>query len=259
MLVVVAAVVFVIKLKSGKYVETVVVTFDTDGGSSIEFQIIPKGETASEPEAPVKDGFSFDKWMLGQEAFDFGKALNESVTLKATWISIEPEPDKEDDKEDGKEQNEESSQSSSESGQEGMSQDDPPAEEDHTDYGVVVSASDILSGSGPIYGLLSNHPGILGTLKAAVQKGLAEGEIVGISVTYPDGTVINTGFVIYSTDITSLGSVYLPDARRVFIKGFCEGMYVGIWIKHPDGTEFSNGFAVSGGDLGYLEAIAAQY
>ena len=82
---------------------------------------------------------------------------------------------------------------------------------------------------------------------------------MGISVTYPDGTVINTGFVVWTTDVTAMGNIYLPEARRVLIKGFCEGMQVGLWIKHPDGTEFSDGFTVTGGDIPILEAIASGY
>ena len=252
MFIIALAVIFVvIKIKTAKPVETVVVSFDTDGGSSIDFKIIKKGEAVTAPDDPVKEGATFDRWMLNGEAYEFGMPVNESITLKASWIADQEEAaetaEEEEEKEKEEEKKEEQSQSSS----------SEPEFPDGVDYGIVVNVSSALSG--PVYSLGANHPGVLGTLKAAAQKGIAEGEIVGISVTYPDGTVINTGFVIWTTDVAALGSIYLPDARKVLIKGFCEGMQVGIWIKHPDGTEFSNGFTVTGGDIPLLESIASGY
>ena len=239
----------VIKIKTAKPVETVVISFDTDGGSSIDFQIIKKGDAASAPDDPVKEGATFDKWMLGDEAYLFGEPVNESITLKASWIADEEESVETAEEEEKKEEEKQDEQSQSGSSE--------PVFDDDVDYGLVVNVSSIING--PIYSLGANHPGILGTLKAAAQHGIAVGEIVGISATYPDGTVINTGFVVWTTDVTALGSIYLPDARKVLIKGFCEGMQVGLWIKHPDGTEFSNGFTVTGGDIPLLEAIASGY
>ena len=209
LLIIALAVIFVvIKIKTAKVVETVVISFDTDGGSAIDFQIIKKGDAASAPEDPVKEGATFDGWMLGEEAYEFGVPVNESITLKAAWISDDPLPEEDEEKEEDDKKDEQGQSSSS----------SEVVFDENVDYGLVVNVGAILSG--PIYTLGANHPGILGTLKAAAQKGIAEGEIVGISATYPDGTVINTGFVIWTTDITALGSIYLPDARKVLIKGF---------------------------------------
>ena len=245
-----ALLVIFIKIKTAKVVETVVVSFDSDGGSSVEFQIIKKGDAASEPKSPEKEGATFDRWMLGEKPYEFGAPVNESITLKASWIADKEEEEK-DEEEDEKKEEEQKEEQSSETAPPA-----PPAEE-YEDYGLVVNVTSIVNG--PIYSFGANHPNILGTLKAAVRYGIAVGEIVGISVTYPDGTVINTGFVVWTTDVTAMGNIYLPEARRVLIKGFCEGMQVGLWIKHPDGTEFSDGFTVTGGDIPLLESIASGY
>lgn len=72
--------------------ETVTVTFDTDGGSSVESQAIEKGTAVVKPDTPKKDGYIFDKWTLNGNAYEFGSAVNEDTTLKALWL--DPNADK---------------------------------------------------------------------------------------------------------------------------------------------------------------------
>lgn len=66
--------------------ETIVVSFDSDGGSSVDSQTINKGTTVSKPANPTKSGFIFVEWQLNGKAFNFGSNINENITLKASWI-----------------------------------------------------------------------------------------------------------------------------------------------------------------------------
>ena len=65
--------------------DSVTVTFDTDGGSTVESQIIAKGGAIVKPETPEKTGYIFDKWVLDGKEYEFGSAVNENITLKAVW------------------------------------------------------------------------------------------------------------------------------------------------------------------------------
>ena len=70
---------------------TCVVIFNTDGGSAIESQTINKGETATVPTAPEKEGFAFVGWYVDSEysaRFDFTKPVNSSCTVFARWVDI---------------------------------------------------------------------------------------------------------------------------------------------------------------------------
>ena len=71
-------------------VEKVTVTFDTDGGSTIAPVEIEKGQTVAKPDNPTKEGFTFAQWQLNGLIYDFSKAVNSDITLKATWEEIPP-------------------------------------------------------------------------------------------------------------------------------------------------------------------------
>ena len=61
------------------------VTFDSDGGSAVDSQTVRKGNTASEPAEPTKDGFVFYGWFLDGVLYDFNTAVRENLTLTAMW------------------------------------------------------------------------------------------------------------------------------------------------------------------------------
>ena len=62
------------------------VSFDTDGGSLVDTQYIPYGERATEPaQNPEKAHFTFDKWVLNNQEFDFSTRINDNIELLATW------------------------------------------------------------------------------------------------------------------------------------------------------------------------------
>ena len=61
------------------------VTFDSDGGSSVEAQNVESGKTAEKPTDPTKAGYDFGGWYNETTAFDFTKPVTEKINLKAKW------------------------------------------------------------------------------------------------------------------------------------------------------------------------------
>ncbi len=64
------------------------VTFETNGGSEVSRQIVVEGKTASEPEAPAKNGCSFVGWFTDEtleNEFDFATEITENLTLYARF------------------------------------------------------------------------------------------------------------------------------------------------------------------------------
>lgn len=63
------------------------VTFDTDGGGEIGTQKIEGGSyKVTQPEDPVRDGYTFQGWYLSDGTkYNFDSVLTESITLHARW------------------------------------------------------------------------------------------------------------------------------------------------------------------------------
>ncbi len=65
------------------------VTFNTNGGTEIEAQTVNDGETATEPEAPTKEGcYEFAGWYADEDlttTYDFGSAITDNITIYAKW------------------------------------------------------------------------------------------------------------------------------------------------------------------------------
>ena len=82
------------------------VTFQSNGGTEIDTQLVEAGGVASEPKEPERDGFEFSGWYtqeeLGEEyLYDFTEPVTENITLYAGWTVDEPEePDEPDVDED---------------------------------------------------------------------------------------------------------------------------------------------------------------
>ncbi len=75
--------------------ETVTVTFDSDGGSAVQSQIIPLGENATMPANPTKSAYIFDGWTYYQNGLEIDwdfeyMPVTQSITLKARWIPFYP-------------------------------------------------------------------------------------------------------------------------------------------------------------------------
>ncbi len=76
------------------------VTFDSNGGSVVEQQIVTAGERVSEPQIPIKDGYTFDGWYSDEELtvrYDFEIPVNSHITLYAKWTESSGTPGSSDD------------------------------------------------------------------------------------------------------------------------------------------------------------------
>lgn len=62
-----------------------VVSFDTDGGTSLEKQTVRENEKATKPSNPTKKGYVFDNWYLDDKKYDFNSNVTKDITLKAKW------------------------------------------------------------------------------------------------------------------------------------------------------------------------------
>ena len=85
-----------------------IVTFNSDGGSSVESQRIEKGKTAVKPTNPIKEGYTFSNWYNGNSLFDFSTPINSDITLKASWSKNLTEEGNSNNDESGEENNTES-------------------------------------------------------------------------------------------------------------------------------------------------------
>src|SRR5690554_686896 len=65
------------------------VTFDTDGGSLVDSQVIAKDGFVIEPEEPTKEGYTFVEWQLDGETFDFATPVTSNFVLTAIWEVFE--------------------------------------------------------------------------------------------------------------------------------------------------------------------------
>ncbi len=66
------------------------VTFDSQGGSSVEPQTVAVGECAVQPADPTRDGYTFTGWYADEactEAFDFSTPIMSNIILYAGWKS----------------------------------------------------------------------------------------------------------------------------------------------------------------------------
>lgn len=61
------------------------ITFDSDGGSVVEKQIVKRGEKVNKPTNPTRDGYIFIEWDLGSSIYDFSAKVTRNLILKAVW------------------------------------------------------------------------------------------------------------------------------------------------------------------------------
>ena len=80
----------------GGGVSSPIVKFETNGGSKVNSQTVKKGNLATKPDAPTKEGYIFDGWYTDKEltkVYDFAEKVTKSFTLYAKWTEIEKEPE----------------------------------------------------------------------------------------------------------------------------------------------------------------------
>lgn len=79
-----------ITLKAVWKVNEYTVTFDTDGGSEVPSQKVEHGKTVTQPQAPTKDGCTFDGWYLGDSEYGFDEPVTSNITITAHWTQEVP-------------------------------------------------------------------------------------------------------------------------------------------------------------------------
>ena len=68
--------------------EIYIITFDSDGGSTIPTQEVEEGNKVNKPNNPTKEGYNFIEWRLNDVKYDFESVVNQDITLKAVWEEI---------------------------------------------------------------------------------------------------------------------------------------------------------------------------
>lgn len=71
---------------TGCKTKTYTVTFDTNGGSTLNSVEIKKGETIENVNLPEKEGYIFVKWLKEGIEFDENTPVTDDITLTASWI-----------------------------------------------------------------------------------------------------------------------------------------------------------------------------
>ena len=66
-------------------IEKNTVTFEPNGGSTVDLQIVVQGDCATEPAAPTRTGYIFKGWQYAGEAFDFSTSITQDILLEAKW------------------------------------------------------------------------------------------------------------------------------------------------------------------------------
>lgn len=64
------------------------VTFKKDN-STYATEIVAEGNTTAVPEAPTKEGYSFEGWYNGDNKYEFTESVTDNITLTAQWKDIE--------------------------------------------------------------------------------------------------------------------------------------------------------------------------
>ena len=85
LLVVLAVVCFGMYFVYGSKFSEYKVTFDSDGGTIVQEQIVKKGEKATKPADPTKEKNDFVEWQLNGVAYNFDNVVSGNITLKALW------------------------------------------------------------------------------------------------------------------------------------------------------------------------------
>ena len=68
--------------------ETFTVTFDSNGGSSVNAQTVESGKTVAKPADPTRDGYDFEGWFTDEDLtikYDFNTPVTADITLYAAW------------------------------------------------------------------------------------------------------------------------------------------------------------------------------
>ena len=65
--------------------KTYKVSFNSNGGSNVETQLVKAGKKVTKPSVPKKVGYKFVSWQKDDVDFDFDTVIKEDIVLKAKW------------------------------------------------------------------------------------------------------------------------------------------------------------------------------
>ena len=74
-------------LYAGWKINGFLVTFDSNGGSSVEPQVVQPGNTAVRPAEPTKQGYYFKGWTYDDFEYYFDEPVTSDITLVGKWIN----------------------------------------------------------------------------------------------------------------------------------------------------------------------------
>ena len=66
------------------------ITFDSNGGSSVDRQLVVSGGKVTQPADPTRIGYTFDCWLRGGTDWDFGSQVTTNLALTANWTLDAP-------------------------------------------------------------------------------------------------------------------------------------------------------------------------
>ena len=74
-----------VKIETENTTKTFTVKFDSKGGTSVKSQKVENGQTATEPDDIVYEGYIFEGWYLNNNKYDFETPVTKNITLVAKW------------------------------------------------------------------------------------------------------------------------------------------------------------------------------
>ena len=66
------------------------ITFDSNGGSSVDRQLVVSGGKVTQPADPTRIGYTFDCWLRGGTDWDLGSQVTTNLVLTANWTLDAP-------------------------------------------------------------------------------------------------------------------------------------------------------------------------
>ena len=71
-----------------KWEKAYTVTFNSDGGSKVDNQLVVENKVATKPKNPTRTGYKFIEWQLNGQAYNFSTPVTKDITLKAKWEKV---------------------------------------------------------------------------------------------------------------------------------------------------------------------------